>query len=353
MRKILLLVALLLSVVMPCSFAEQATVFEKGDYIEFGSYQDQPLLWQVIHVDIDGNPLLQTKKVISIKGFDAAESGSFRYRQDPLSGLYLGPDIPNSTVEGQTGSVGSSRWTTSNLRDWLNSSEEVVTYTSAPPTDQGMLHDYNHGANAYDKEAGFLSNFTDYEQSLIKTTRNKTILTISNRFERIGGNKVFKVEPQFDKNDNMRIIYDMAEYDESFYELSYDKVFVLSLDQFFEYVIGINYYEERKDEAFINNEAWAKYPTAEAVEADETFHSLNEVSNYWLRTPEDETSVYRSIGDTQANLNGLTCSYLGSTLACTSFAGVAPALYLEHSELTTYTGNGDIHSPYTFSKEVK
>lgn len=49
---------------------------------------------------------------------------------------------------------GSSYWTTSNIREWLNSDKDVVGYTNNPLSSTYM------GENAYDKEAGFLNAFT-------------------------------------------------------------------------------------------------------------------------------------------------------------------------------------------------
>ena len=67
--------------------------------------------------------------------------------------------------------VGSNYWHTSNLREWLNSSDEIVNYTNNTPTS-----DY-FGKYAYDQQAGFLTNFTESEQNGIAITELKTLLT--------------------------------------------------------------------------------------------------------------------------------------------------------------------------------
>jgi hypothetical protein len=38
-----------------------------GDYIRFGQYREQPILWRVIHLDRDGDPVLFSDKIITIK----------------------------------------------------------------------------------------------------------------------------------------------------------------------------------------------------------------------------------------------------------------------------------------------
>src|SRR5690606_34292540 len=46
--------------------------FKKGDIIEFGNYNNEPILWQVVHIDENGNPLLFSKRILTIKAFDAS-----------------------------------------------------------------------------------------------------------------------------------------------------------------------------------------------------------------------------------------------------------------------------------------
>ena len=57
--------------------------------------------------------------------------------------------------------TGSTYWGSSNLREWLNSKDSIVNYTSNPPTNE------NTNGNGYDKEAGFLSEFTEEEYNAI------------------------------------------------------------------------------------------------------------------------------------------------------------------------------------------
>ena len=66
---------------------------------------------------------------------------------------------------------GVNRWEGSSLREWLNSEEETVVYTAVPSEN-------NVSANAYEQEAGFLSdeNFTQRERQYIKTVRHRAAL---------------------------------------------------------------------------------------------------------------------------------------------------------------------------------
>lgn len=51
-----------------------------GKYISFGRYNDEPIIWQVIHEDKEGNQLLVANNIITFKAFDAAEDVSADYR---------------------------------------------------------------------------------------------------------------------------------------------------------------------------------------------------------------------------------------------------------------------------------
>ena len=63
---------------------------------------------------------------------------------------------------------GSTYWSSSNIREWLNSSETKVNYTSNEPNNT------NTNNNAYDKEPGFLNEFTEEEIDAIARTEHRT-----------------------------------------------------------------------------------------------------------------------------------------------------------------------------------
>ena len=76
---------------------------------------------------------------------------------------------------------GSSYWTTSNIREWLNSDKDVVGYTNNPPSSTYM------GGNAYDKEAGFLNSFTQAEKDAIAITERRVLVQDIDSIARLGG----------------------------------------------------------------------------------------------------------------------------------------------------------------------
>ncbi len=132
-----------------------AGTMKVGDYVLFGKYLGNPILWRVINIE-NGSPLLFSEKIISIKAYDAAESGMY----------YRTGSNPYTRNEARQ-KYGSNQWENSNIREWLNSSDAKVKYTTQPPTKAAVSQ------NAYDAERGFLSNFTEAERNAIKPVTHK------------------------------------------------------------------------------------------------------------------------------------------------------------------------------------
>ena len=123
----------------------QTVKLEKGDYVIFGEYLNEPILWQVLDVQ-DEQTLLMTKYIICLKAFDAN-----------------GEDVRHDGEDREQ--YGSNEWQGSTLSQWLNSSEQTVTYTGCEPDEKSVVDGYN----AYDGESGFLSdkNFSPEQRELI------------------------------------------------------------------------------------------------------------------------------------------------------------------------------------------
>lgn len=77
----------------------------------------------------------------------------------------------------------STYWSSSNIREWLNSNEFTVNYTSNSPTNE------NTGGYGYNEESGFLSQFTKDEIDAIAITNHRVWLNDSlDKDAKIGGN---------------------------------------------------------------------------------------------------------------------------------------------------------------------
>lgn len=143
-----------------------------GDTVVFGSYNDEPIEWRVLNVDDeDEKMLIVSKYILSMKVYDAAESGIYNE--------YDGVDYwshENYNVDDEEILVnirGNNDWSKSNIRTWLNSDAELVTYDDQAPDRRAV------GANYYNNESGFLYNFTKEEREAIFPTQ---VISRSNAF---------------------------------------------------------------------------------------------------------------------------------------------------------------------------
>ena len=143
-----------------------------GDTVVFGSYNDEPIEWRVLSVDDeDEKMLIVSKYILSMKVYDAAESGIYNE--------YDGVDYwshENYNVDDEEILVnirGNNDWSKSNIRTWLNSDAELVTYNDQAPDRRAV------GANYYNNESGFLYNFTKEEREAIFPTQ---VISRSNAF---------------------------------------------------------------------------------------------------------------------------------------------------------------------------
>lgn len=145
----LLLAVLLILPVVPLSFTANAATdsIKVGDTVTLGKYNGKEIVWVCVLIDSNG-PLMMTNDVLCNKAYDAA-GVSTQYHSDGWG--YIRKQF------------GSNCWEDSNIRQWLNSNEQSVSWTHCPPTSNTVT------ANPYDTEAGFLTNFTAAERNLIKT----------------------------------------------------------------------------------------------------------------------------------------------------------------------------------------
>ncbi|BCN31809.1 DUF6273 domain-containing protein [Anaeromicropila herbilytica] len=175
--------------------AESDISLKIGDYIEFGKYLDTPITWRVIDNNSDGI-LLISDKILCLKAF-CAQSPNNKY--------------------------GSSEFSESTLRTWLNSDAYSIDYAELS---EYVPNKRNVEYNAYVGEEGFLHYFTSHEKNLI----NEITL------------------------DNLRT-----------------KVFMLSQNELDQYL-----------SKSLFNQGYA-YPTPEAVKNSEYVVKDTEYCDYWIR----------------------------------------------------------------------
>jgi hypothetical protein len=125
----------MIGLVISASFADEI-VFEPGDLLHLGQYNDAPMLWVVTGTDSSGHLNVVARNVIMLKAFDA--SGDLADADDFYSYAQY---------------YGSNNWSASTLRRWLNATETAVEWSGVAPD---AAHVFN-GENPYSEEPGFLS----------------------------------------------------------------------------------------------------------------------------------------------------------------------------------------------------
>lgn len=136
---------------------------ELGDTIFLGTYNNEPIEWKVINISEDKqNAVLISKYILSFKGYDAPEKGS-----------YGGEELADSDYEIQAFCRGNNSWDSSSIREWLNSDREYVKYSGQVPSPDAFAD----RSNGYHMEPGFLYNFSDEE---IEALVDKKVVTKGN-----------------------------------------------------------------------------------------------------------------------------------------------------------------------------
>lgn len=140
-----------------------------GVSVELGTYGGEPIVWRVLHISEDEEQLiLVSDRILTMKAFDAAESGKYNSDGDTD---YWTVEIEDKMLESHV--RGSNLWCDSNIRTWLNSEKENVVYKDQAPTASAM----SEKKNGYSNEAGFLHGFTEEERAVLREMR---IFTIGN-----------------------------------------------------------------------------------------------------------------------------------------------------------------------------
>ena len=143
--------------------------YEVGDTLTFGSYNGEAIEWRILKLSEDKTQaVLVSKHILTMKAYDAAESGT--YNKDGDKDYWFEQELVDADLELQIKTRGNSDWSTSNIRTWLNSPDEVVSYADQAPISSAMAEK----RNGYHNEPGFLYNFSEAERSAIVPTVNIT-----------------------------------------------------------------------------------------------------------------------------------------------------------------------------------
>ena len=282
-----------------------------GDYVQLGTYYGEPILWRCVDIDENG-PLMLSDKILCIKAFDAETSANDK----------TGSHSHNSYRVYW----GSNCWSDSNLRSWLNSAESggnVQWLCGNPSTKENT-----DGYNAYDSEAGFLSNFIQSEKNVIKEVKQKSLLA----YPEIDAGMSKTGSENHSYSNNISDV--VKNYDKSYAEDVTDKVFCLDVKQ-----VNAVY----KNSGILGEEYYIGEPTKQCVEQSEYKNAKLNVGkkwNYWLRSPYAYSNYYvRAISATNY-VSSYSPHYYG--------VGVRPAFYLD-TGVNFDNGTGAENNPYRFT----
>lgn len=262
-----------------------ATTYRIGDQIEFGQHDGNPVLWNVIDIDDDGNPLLFSRNILEWKAFDA------------------------SSVEA--GSVGSSRWSTSTLRQWLNSEEKQINWVPKKPDPTSV----QPGHLGYTNEPGFLYQaFTPSErEALLEVTRHVP-LSEADQAHRHSGSE----QPSYIFVDPGFLI--LRNKDDVYRERVSDRVFVMNMDEM--------------ENVFFRTPHLVQATIGSALKK-EPYRKTHD-DPYWVVGPEWD----------QGRLMTIDAMEYMTDFDVNRGLGVRPALYLNKAKFAVRSGDGSQTNPY-------
>ncbi len=163
-RFISVLVSLLLLSASSAGYAADTSAqLQLGDYIILGKYEGKPIIWRYVADDENGK-LFLSDDILCYKEFD--ENSYDREEYIPQRDSSHNRRLTLEKIHFVMSARRSGYWGDSNIRSWLQSDEEEVTWLcGVPPKNE-----------SYRDECGFLhnKNFTQFEKYAIKTVELNT-----------------------------------------------------------------------------------------------------------------------------------------------------------------------------------
>ena len=298
------LTAVLLTMCMAVSllpmFAQAASKpdIKVGDYVKMGTYNNASILWRCVSID-DNGPLMLADRIVDTLAYDAKTNDNSNSKSHSRS--YKRADY------------GSNYWRDSNMRSWLNSTAAAgkVDWLCGNPPKDG----YVSGTGAYNNKAGFLNKFSKSEIAAMKTVTQRSLVSHPEYNKGI---------VEGDANSDLLYYTDISEavanYDDSYFETTTEKVFLLDVKQ--------------------ANAVWKNLKGYYVA-----YNNDGMAWPYWLRTP---------VTDCNHDMRYVSSSgEVGRYAPWYSDLGVRPAFYLDSEYFVTTSGSGSQSSPYIGSAPNK
>lgn len=278
---ITLLASILLVIIIGIIFWSNSSKhkYAVGDTITFGRYNGEEINWRILKISENGEEaILIAEDILTMKAYDVAEGGSFN--SDGYNEYWSLDSEAETDYSLQIQVRGNNTWEESNIRTWLNSSDEVVIYTDQAPIALATSEHFN----GYQNEAGFLHYFTEEEQEAILLTEITT---------------------------NANVL------SEDTTTITHDKIFLLSKEE-------LQWFEDAGMSLFTT-------PTAAALEQDNSNWYDIQLDTYniqeyywWLREPVEGTSSKCYMVN-----NGYTQEQLTTANVGTEGFGIRPAVTVD------------------------
>ena len=269
-----------------------------GDYVKMGTYNNASILWRCVSID-DNGPLMLADKIVDTLAYDAKTNDNSTSKSHSRS--YKRDDY------------GSNYWKDSNMRSWLNSTAEAgkVDWLCGNPPKDG----YVSGVGAYNEKAGFLNAFSKSEIAAMKTVTQRSLVSHPEYNKGI---------VEGDANSDLLYYTDISEavanYDNSYFETTTEKVFLLDVKQ--------------------ANAVWKNLKGYYVA-----YNNNGMAWPYWLRTP---------VTDCNHDMRYISSSgQVGRYAPWYSDLGVRPAFYLDSEYFVATAGSGSQSNPYIGSAPNK
>ena len=269
-----------------------------GDYVKMGTYNNASILWRCVSID-DNGPLMLADKIVDTLAYDAKTNDNSNSKSHSRS--YKRDDY------------GSNYWKDSNMRSWLNSTAEAgkVDWLCGNPPKDG----YVSGVGAYNEKAGFLNAFSKSEIAAMKTVTQRSLVSHPEYNKGI---------VEGDANSDLLYYTDISEavanYDNSYFETTTEKVFLLDVKQ--------------------ANAVWRNLKGYYVA-----YNNNGMAWPYWLRTP---------VTDCNHDMRYISSSgQVGRYAPWYSDLGVRPAFYLDSEYFVATAGSGSQSNPYIGSAPNK
>lgn len=272
-----------------------------GDFITFGTFNEHPLLWRIVENDGEKIKLFCAETLFSGE-IDASMHEVLAYA-----------NLAGGAWEGD------SNWHTSDIRTYLNSDEETVTYKGVSSNE----------LPSYSARAGFLTNFSESELGVMQEITHKSHTQYHRTLtDKDGGSGFARIET----------FPNIIEYDEEAYEsLSYLNVT--------ERVFLPDAKDLKEASEALNGSHLMEFAYNDLTE---NYYKPTNRNNFWLREPVISGSSYLFWGmyflDTTENLN--YCGY------ATFKRAIKPMCYIQLEPTQALSGDGTLQSPYALSDET-